>query len=89
MRQVRVYGIDIQDVHVRKVIGALNKTGTPAALAAASQLSRALSRMDTAGQLTPAMRDAILEVLPAAPQPGLTALHRALLQDHVARTDSP
>ena len=86
--QVRVYGVDIQDMYVRRMISALTEAGTPVALAAAKQLAGALDRHDSAGRLTPAMRDAILEVLPTAPQPGMKQLRRALVQDHGARQDS-
>jgi hypothetical protein len=90
--QVRVYGVDIHDLHARRLVGALTAAGTPAALAAAKQVSGALDRRGSAGRLTPEMRDAILAIMrpPArAPQGVTKELYRALLQDQVARRDSP
>jgi hypothetical protein len=54
---------------------------------AADQISGGLERQDSAGRLTPAMRDAILATLRTKGQPGIKALYRALLQDHNARQD--
>ena len=90
MSGVRVYGVEITDSYARTVIGGLTKAGTPAALAAARQISGALDRHDSAGPLTPEMRDAILAALPppSPSRPGLRHLHRALFQDHEARQDS-
>ena len=90
MKRVRVYGVEITDSYARTLIGGLTDAGSPAALAAARQISGALDRHDSAGPLTPEMRDAILGVLPAASpsRPGLRHLHRTLLQDHEARQDA-
>lgn len=88
--QVRVYGVDIQDVYARRLIGSLTKAGTPVALAAARQIAYALHARDSAGPLTPEMRDAILAALKAPHSPGTKELRRALLQDQDARaSESP
>ena len=90
MKRVRVYGVEITDSYARTLIGGLTDAGSPAALAAAKQISGALDRHDSAGPLTPEMRDAILAVLPTASpsRPGLRHLHRTLLRDHEARRDA-
>ena len=89
--QVRVYGVDIQEIYARRLIGSLARAGTPAALAAAKQISGALDQGGSAGRLTAEMRDAILATLrPPAPAPqGTKELYQALLRDQVARRDSP
>ena len=88
MSRVRVYGVDIQEIYARRLVGNLTNAGTPAALAAANQLSGALKRQNSTGPLTPEMRDAILAALPTPPQPGIKPLHRALFQDQAARRDT-
>jgi hypothetical protein len=91
MSGVRVYGVEITDSYARTLIGGLTNAGTPAALAAAKQISGALDRHDSAGRLTPEMRDAILAALPTTSsslRPGLRHLHRTLLNDHEARRDT-
>ena len=81
---VRVYGCEVNDQHARRLIGQLTKNGSPAALAAARMIARGISQQDTAGRLTPEMRDAILVAIDV-PRPGLRPLHRALLNDQRAR----
>lgn len=89
MPRVRVYGVEIPEMHVPRLVGGLTKTGTPEALAAAAQIAGAPDRNNSAGRLTPDMRDAILAVLSASQQPlGLRPLRQALAQDHEARKDS-
>jgi hypothetical protein len=88
MREVRVYGVDIHDIYARRLIRALTDTGTPASLAAAKQIAGGLERNDSAGPLTPEMRDAILAALQLPAQAGMKNLYRALLQDQDARRDS-
>jgi len=88
MAAVRIYGVDIHDNQARKIISDLNKAGTPAALAAANQIAGALARQNSAGRLTPEMRDAILATLRTPDFQGTKELYRALHRDQLARRDS-
>jgi hypothetical protein len=81
---VRVYGCELTETNARLLIRLLTESGTPAAVAAAEMISDGLSRQDSAGKLTPEMRDAILSVL-TKPRNGLDVLQRALLKDQRAR----
>ena len=87
MPRVRIYGVDVPDIHTPRLVIGLTKAGTPAALAAARQIRSALDQHNTAGPLTADMRDAILAVLATSPPlpRGLQPLQQALLQDHNAR----
>lgn len=85
--RVCVYGVSIQDVYARSLIGGLTKTGTAPAKAAATKISAALARHDSAGPLTPDMRDAILATLDVPTHKGTKDLYRALLKDQAARRD--
>ncbi len=87
MPRVRIYGIEVPDIHVPRLVNGLTRAGTPAALTAATQIGSARDRHNSAGPLTVEMRDAILAVLETSrPLPrGLQALRQALLQDHNAR----
>ena len=70
MPRVRVYGVEIPEMHVPRLVGGLTRTGTPEALAAAAQIAGAPDRNNSAGRLTPDMRDAILAVRPHSSRPG-------------------
>ena len=88
MPRVRIYGVEVPDIHVPRLVNGLTKAGTPAALAAADQIGSASDRHNSAGPLTVEMRDAILDVLATSPPlpRGLQPLRQALLQDHKARS---
>ncbi len=88
MARVRIYGVEVADIHVPRLVNGLTNAGTPAALAAAGQIGSASDRHNnSAGPLTVEMRDAILAVLATSPPlpRGLQPLRQALLQDHNAR----
>ena len=84
---VRVYGCTVGDQQGRILVTALTKSGTADALAAAERISLGIREGDgTAGRLSPAMRDAILNVLPESPPSGLQELRKVLVKDHRARS---
>jgi|tagenome__1003787_1003787.scaffolds.fasta_scaffold15606307_1 hypothetical protein len=84
VRVVRVYGCEIEDRAARRLIGQLTKSGTPTAMAAAKVISQGLDKQDSAGKLTPEMRDTILSAINGQNH-GLRGLLRVLSSDQRAR----
>ena len=82
---IRVYGCNVADQHARGLIASLLRSDTDDAFAAAEKISVALARRGSAGQLTPGMRDAVLQALERPLYSGLHDLHEALARDQRAR----
>ena len=81
---VRLYGCTVSDQHARVLVASLIGSGSTDALAAAEVISGGLGQRATATQLTPGMRDAILQVMRSPPS-GLAGLRDALIKDQQAR----